>query len=63
MYEGKNYNYSLTSCDVHFNAPHTLAGAVHRSQRSADTQSGGDSVNTTSFPYIEVLRGRDGRDG
>ena len=31
--------------------------------KSADTQSGGDSVNTSSFPYIEVLRGRDGRDG
>ena len=42
---------------------HTVAGALHRPQRSADTQSGGDSVNTSSFPYIEVLRGRDGRDG
>ena len=42
---------------------HTVAGALHRPHRSADTQSGGDSVNTSSFPYIEVLRGRDGRDG
>ena len=39
------------------------AGALHRPQRSADTQSGGNTVNTSSFPYIEVLRGRDGRDG
>ena len=45
------------------NVLNTLAGALHRSERSADTQSGGDSVNTSSFPYIEVLRGRDGRDG
>ena len=42
---------------------HTVAGAPPRSQRSADTQSGVKSVNTSSFPYIEVLRGRDGRDG
>ena len=41
----------------------TVAGALDRSQRSADTQSRGNSVNTSSFPYIEVLRGRDGRDG
>ena len=40
-----------------------IDGALHRAQRSADTQSGGDSVNTSSFPYIEVLRGRDERDG
>ena len=32
-------------------------------QRSSYTQSGGNSVNTSSFPYIEVLRERDGRDG
>ena len=42
---------------------HTVAGALHRPQRSTDSQSGGNSVNTSSFPYIEVLRGRDGRDG
>ena len=42
---------------------HTVAGALHRPQRSADTQSGGASVNTSSLPYIKVLRGRDGRDG
>ena len=42
---------------------HTVGGALHRPQRSADTQSGGNSVNTSSFPYIEVLQGRDGRDG
>ena len=39
---------------------HPVAGALHRPQRSADTQN---SVNTSSLPYIEVLRGRDGRDG
>ena len=37
----------------------SVAGAPHRLQRSADTQSEGNSVNTSSFPYIEVLRGRD----
>ena len=42
---------------------HTVAEALHRLQRSVDTQSSADSVNTSSFPYIEVLRGRDGRDG
>ena len=41
----------------------TAGGVLHRPQRSADTQSGGNSVNTSSFPYIEVLQGRDGRDG
>ena len=40
-----------------------VAGALHRPQRSANNQSRGKSVNTSSFPYIEVLRGRDGRDG
>ena len=40
-----------------------IPGALHRPQRSADTQSRGNTVNTSSFPYIEVLRGRDGRDG
>ena len=33
----------------------TISGALHRSQRSTDTQSGGNTVNTSSFPYIEVL--------
>ena len=42
---------------------HTVAGALHMHQRSADTQSRGNSVNTSSFPYIEVLQGWDGRDG
>ena len=43
---------------------HYLEGGVlHRPQRSADVQNGGNSVNTSSSPYIEVLRGRDGRDG
>ena len=36
------------------------AGTQHRSQRSAPTRNG---INTSSIPYIEVLRGRDGRDG
>ena len=39
------------------------AGALHRPQRSADTGNRADSVNTSSLPYIEILRGRDGRDG
>ena len=36
------------------------AGALNRPERSA---SAGNSINTSSLPYIEVLRGRDGRDG
>ena len=36
------------------------AGAQHRPQRSVST---GNAINTSSLPYIEVLRGRDGRDG
>ena len=58
-------NISYIACILIFQLYCTLhvAGALHRSQRSADTQSGGDSVNTSSFPYIEVLQGRDGRDG
>ena len=65
--------WAKTSCDVlmyclwfepHVSTIlHIVAGALNRPQRSADTQSGGNSVNTSSFPYIEVLRGRDGRDG
>ena len=55
--------YCLCSKSNIFTILHTAAGALHRPQRSADAQSGGESVNTSSFPYIEVLRGRDGRDG
>ena len=47
----------------HHCAHYFVAGALHRAQRSADTQSRGNNVNTSSFPYIEVLRGQDGRDG
>ena len=47
----------------YYPALYFVAGTLHRPQRSADTQSGGNTVNTSSFPYIEVLRGRDGRDG
>ena len=36
------------------------AGAHHRLQRSTPT---GNAINTSSLPYIEMLRGRDGRDG
>jgi len=36
------------------------ARELHRPQRSAPT---GNNINTSSLPYIEVLRGRDGRDG
>jgi len=39
---------------------HCTAGALDRPQRSVDT---GSSTNTSSSPYIEILRGRDGRDG
>jgi len=39
------------------------AGALHRPQRSAPTGNGVGCDNTSSLPYIEVLRGRDGRDG
>ena len=35
-------------------------GSLNRPQRSAPT---GNGINTSSLPYIEVLRGRDGRDG
>ena len=38
----------------------STAGALNRPQRSAST---GNAINTSSLPYIEVLRGRDGRDG
>ena len=43
--------------------PPTSCRPLHKPQRSADTQSGRNSVNTSSFPYIEVLQGWDGRDG
>ena len=36
------------------------AGALNRPERSAPT---GNGINTSSLPYIEVLRGSDGRDG
>ena len=39
------------------------AGALDRPQRNAPAGNGVNSVNTSSLPYIEVLRGRDGRDG
>ena len=48
---------------LHYTTHCFLAGALHRPQRSADTQSRGNTVNTSSFPYIEVLCRRDGRDG
>ena len=47
---------------LYYPALYFVAGALHRPQRSADTQREGNSVNTSS-PPIEVLRGRDGRDG
>ena len=50
-------------CELYYALHPFIAAALHRPQRSADTQSRGNSVNTSSFPYIEVLRGRDGRDG
>ena len=36
-------------CTVHY----FISAALHRPQRSADTQGGGNTVNTSSFPYIE----------
>ena len=39
------------------------AGALQRPRRTAPTGNGVNSLNTSSLPYIEVLRGRDGRDG
>ena len=47
----------------YYPALYFIAGALHRPQRSTDTQSRGNSANTSSFRYIEVLRGQDGRDG
>ena len=38
-------------------------GGLDRPQRNAPIESKVDSDNTSSVPYIEVLRGRDGRDG
>ena len=38
-------------------------GGLDRPQRNASIESKVDSDNTSSVPYIEVLRGRDGRDG
>ena len=53
-----------STCEHYYRTVHYfISGALHRSQRSADTHSAGNTVNTSSFPYIEVLRGRDGRDG
>ena len=39
------------------------AGALDRPQRNAPTGNRVDSLNTSSLPYIEVMRGRDRRDG
>ena len=36
------------------------AGGLNKLKRSAPT---GNNINTSSLPYIEMLRGRDGRDG
>ena len=69
-----HFSYKLSHKQINFNV-HTCcvqkmffgnticspsAGALNRPQRSVPTASG---VNTSSLPYIEVLRGRDGRDG
>ena len=50
--------YDILQCVVNF-----AAGALDRPRRNAPAGNRVDSVNTTSLPYIEVLRGRDGRDG
>ena len=40
-----------------------VVGALDRPQRNVPTGNRADSLNTSSLPYIEILRGRDGRDG
>ena len=59
-YRGLNLCYYIVLVALIF---YCSAGALHRPQRSADTGNRADSVNTSSLPYIEILRGRDGRDG
>ena len=39
------------------------AGALYRPQRNVPTGNRANSLNTSTLPYIEILRGRDGRDG
>ena len=64
----KQINFNVHTCCTHkkknnyfyLGIPYPSDGALHRPQRSAPT---GNSINTSSLPYIEVLRGRDGRDG
>ena len=46
---------------VYFSYFYSSAGVQHRPQRSAQTRNGEN--NTNSFPYIEMLRGRDGIPG
>jgi len=41
----------------------SAAGALDRPQRNVPTGNQVSSLNTSSLPYIEILRGRDGRDG
>ena len=48
----------ILQCVVNF-----AAGALDRPRRNVPAGNGVNSVNTSSLPYIEVLRGRDGRDG
>ena len=59
-YRGLNLCYYIVLVALIF---YRTAGALHRPQRSAETGNRADSVNTSSLPYIEILRGRDGRDG
>ena len=47
-------------CTIYIFGNTPSAEARHRPQRSAPT---GGGINTSSLPYIEMLRGRDGRDG
>ena len=37
--------------------------ALYRTQRNTEITNNGNEDSTTSFPHIELLRGRDGRDG
>ena len=41
----------------------TTGGVLSRTERSTELSTSGDQNNSTSYPHLELLRGRDGRDG
>ena len=57
---GKHFSVVFGYTVYHVITCFPSAEAQHRPQRSAPT---GNGINTSSLPYIEMLRGRDGRDG